>query len=51
MGFDFHACFAKHLATAALRLSVDGDAAFEAGTHTAERRARLTGDRSAASGA
>src|SRR5271170_1205955 len=49
MGFDFHVRFAKHLATAALWLSVDCDAAFEARAHAAERRARLAGDGSAAS--
>src|SRR5271155_4305269 len=49
IGFYFHIRFAKHLTTAALRLSVDCDAAFEARAHAAERRAGLAGDGSAAS--
>ena len=41
-----HSIAAKNLATAAMSDSIDGDAAFKTNTHTAERSARLAGNRS-----
>src|ERR1700678_4790363 len=48
IGFYFHIRFAKHLAAATLRFSIDCDATFKASAHAAERRAMLAGHRNAA---
>ena len=47
IGLHLHSLFARYLAALRVGASIDGDAAFEADAHAAERRARLAGDRAA----